>query len=79
MSPLGVTSVTSGGSISYTISANAGCAITQILVGASSKTITNNQSMTYTLSNIVANKIVSTTCTCGNNLSPDCSKPFWSG
>jgi hypothetical protein len=78
MSPLGVTSVNSGGSISYTISANAGCNITKILVGTSSKTITNNQAMTYTLSNIVGNKTVSTTCTC-TETSSDCSKPVWSG
>lgn len=61
ITPLGVTSINSGGSQTYTITPNAGYKIESITVDGNPETVTSETAQTYTFNNVTANHSISVT------------------
>ncbi|HED07782.1 MAG TPA: hypothetical protein ENI57_06690, partial [Ignavibacteria bacterium] len=61
ITPLGVTSVNSGGSQAYTITPSSGYKIESITVDGNPETVTTNSGQTYTFTNVVVNHTISAT------------------
>ena len=61
ITPLGVTSINSGGSQPYTITPNTGYKIDSITVDGNPETVTSESGQTYTFTNVTANHTISAT------------------